>query len=134
AIIIASMPPLPMHQLVAELAPALSGTMKTASLLNGLVAAEIELAAQRQMHRRSILPLSLEDLDLQLQAGRAGVADLPRPKKISLGKAVQVVTDAFTDGLILLFVNEHRCRGLDEVVTISPDTRVMIVRRTMLTG
>lgn len=123
-----------MHHPLAEVAPELSGKVTVAALLASLTAAEMANSLQRQHSRRSILPLGLEAMERQLQAGRAGVADLPKPGRIDPGRAVQVVTDAFVDGLILLFVDERRYTRLDESVEVKPESRVMIVRRTMLTG
>ena len=123
-----------MQHAIADVAPGLSGKVTVASLLARLVAFEMDTSMQRQQRRRTILPLSLEALARQLQAGRAGVAELPKPGRIDPRRAVQVVTDAFSDGLILLFVDERRCTRLDESVEVKPETRVTIVRRTMLTG
>lgn len=122
------------HRLLSALVPAVAGIHTVSDLLLRLAHAEVSLASRRQRQRRSILPVGLQELDEQLQAGRAGVADLPSPKRIDPAKAIQVVTDAFTDGLILLFVDERRCMRLDEPVEISPETRVLILRLTMLTG
>lgn len=119
---------------MADVAPGLSGSVTVASLLQRLVAVEIGHAVQRQQQRRSILPLTLEELEAQLNVGRAGVTDHPKAKRIDPARAKQVITDAFADGLILLFVDEQRCTRLDESVEVTPETRVMIVRRTMLTG
>jgi len=123
-----------LHHPLADVAPGLSGQVTVASLLARLTTAEMANSAQRQQFRRSILPLSLEALERQLQAGRAGVADLPKLRRIDPSRAIQVVTDAFVDGLILLFVDERRCMRLNEALDVKPETRVMIVRRTMLTG
>lgn len=119
---------------IADFVPDLSGKMTVARLLHHLVVAEIGNSNQRHQQRRSIIPLTLAELNSQLDAGRAGSADVPLPKIINSIKAVQVVTDAFTDGLILLFVDEHRCMRLDEVIEVGPETQMMLVRRTMLTG
>ena len=119
---------------LADLVGDCSGIPTVRELLHRLVHAEVAQASERQLKRRSILPLTLEELDRMLLEGRAGSADLPIPRLMEPNQAVQVVYDAFTDGLILIFVDERRCMLLDEAIEANAETRVMILRRTMLTG
>jgi hypothetical protein len=117
-----------------ELVPTIGGINTVADLLRRLVAVEIELTSQILSERRSILPLGLEELEEQLLAGRAGVADLPLRNRTDTTRAINLVTNAFTDGLILLFVDERRCLKLDDALDVNSQTRVMLIRRSMLTG
>lgn len=128
------MPTSAFHRPLADLVTDCSGISTVRELLHRLVHAEVAQASERQLKRRSILPFTLEELEQMLLGGRAGSADLPAPRMMGPNRAIQVVTDVFTDGLILLFVDERRCMHLDESVEVKPETRVMIVRRTMLTG
>ena len=114
--------------------PDLKGDVTVAELLSRLAWDEVQQASLRQQKRRSIFPMTVEELDLQLKSGRAGVSDHPIPKRMDAVRAGQAVASAFSGGLILLFVDEQRCISLDENITISAETNVMIVRRTMLTG
>jgi len=122
------------HRPLAEFIADCGGILSVRELLRRLVFAEIELAGESQRKRRSMFPFALEELDQMLVEGRAGSADLPKPRKFSSEQAAQVVYDAFSDRLILLFVDERRCTGLDEAIEVGAETRVMILRRTMLTG
>jgi hypothetical protein len=127
--------PVPAFQTqLADLVGNCSGISTVRELLYRLIHAEMAQAPGRQLKRRSILPLTLEELDRMLLEGRAGSADLPVSKIMGPNRAAQVVCDAFSDGLILLFVDEQRCMRLDETIEAGPKTQVMIVRRTMLTG
>ena len=128
------MPTSAFHRPLADLVADCSGTSTVRELLHRLVHAEVAQASERQLKRRSILPFTLEELEQILLEGRAGSADLPAPRMMGPNRAAQVVYDAFIDGLILLFVDERRCMRLDEAITAGPETRVMILRRTMLTG
>ncbi len=119
---------------ISTFAPDVAGNVTVTSLLHHLVLAEIRNSSRRQQERRSIIPLTLAELEARLESGRAGSADLPPAKGIHPIKAVQAVTDAFADGLILLFVDECRCMRLDETIEVGPETQAMLVRRTMLTG
>jgi len=129
-----NMPASAIHRPLTDLVADCSGICTVRELLHRLVHTEVAQASERQLKRRSILPLTLEELDRLLLEGRAGSADLHIPRMMGPNQAVQVVYDAFTDGLILLFVDERRCMLLDEAIEANAETRVMILRRTMLTG
>jgi hypothetical protein len=122
------------HRPLSELITDCDGITTVRELLYRLVRAEIERASDRQLKRSAILPISLEELERMLVEGRAGSAELPKPARVDSKSAIEVILDAFMDGLILLFVDEHRCTRLNQSVEAKPETRVMIVRRTMLTG
>ena len=123
-----------MSRPLKSIIPDLDGDVTVAELLSRLAWAEVKAASLRQQKRRGIFPMTVEELDLQLKLGRAGVSDHPIPKRMDAVRAGQAVASAFSDGLILLFVVEQRCISLDENITVSAETNVMIVRRTMLTG
>ena len=122
------------HRPLAELIADCDGITTVRELLHRLVHAEMAQASERWSERRSILPLSLEELERLLGLGRAGSADLPIPQKIDSYRAFEVVMDAFKDGLILLYVDERRCMRLDESLEAGAGSKVMLIRRTMLTG
>lgn len=122
------------HRPLAELVAECDGITTVRELLDRLVGAEIERASHRQLKRSAILPISLEELERMLVKGRAGSAELPKPARVDSKSALEVVLDAFTDGLILLFVDERRCLSLDEALEARAETKVMLVRRRMLTG
>lgn len=128
------MTPATFYRSLGQLVADCSGIFTVRELLHRLVLAEIRHASERRLHRYAILQIPLEELEQSLGKGRAGSADLPALRKIDPDRAFEVVLDAFTDGLILLFIDERRCMHLDETVQATAETKVMLVRRTMLTG
>ena len=104
------------------------------TLLRRLVIVECATYEERQKERRCVVSISLADLISRLAKGRAGVAELPAAGRVAAEAAIDAVLTAFTDGLILLFIDGRRCADLQEKLQITPETRMMLAHRVMLRG
>lgn len=119
---------------LGEFLPGCRECLSAETFLRRLTADECAAYEGRQAKRRATLPLTLREIEEQLAQGRGGVPDRPPAKRTQVEAATDAVLDAFRDGLILLFVDGRRCTDLEAALDVTPETRVMIVRKAMLRG
>jgi len=73
--------------------------------------------------------LDLPELREAVKGGevRFGSRDLP-PPKVELAVASRAAAEAVKDGAVLMFVDDHLIKDLDETVEVSDESRVRFLR------
>ncbi|MDX2065121.1 MAG: hypothetical protein SFX74_05205 [Fimbriimonadaceae bacterium] len=91
----------------------------------------------RDFHRReSDRPLALLTSEAIAEGLWTGKFGSPREdgQRVQVDVAVANALQAFEDKLYLLFVDDVEKRSLDELVNLQPDTRLVLIRLTALSG
>ncbi|MHB1132337.1 MAG: hypothetical protein ACYC4L_08120 [Chloroflexota bacterium] len=98
------------------------------------VLAEVE-RRQRQREGQGPLPLSLRYLtDEDLAWARGGAVQQPRPRQISAAAETERALTAFEERRFFVLVNGARVADLDEMLTLTPETKLQFVRILPLVG
>ncbi len=112
--------------------------LKLRDLIAHVVAKEVANFDKRQDEKRLDRVLSAS----QIEAGEARGKISPEgrdpaqkpPGKVDVAAAVAVALEAFVDGLYLVVIDEREYRDLDEIVRLTPDSRLTFIRLTFLAG
>lgn len=78
--------------------------------------------------------LSLEQMEDMAQVGKIGFGIPFGSRQADPDQAVQAAIQAFTDGLVRIFVNDRELESLDGPMELRDGDEVTILRLVMLTG
>lgn len=108
---------------------------RLAELVSHAVRAGIAAYRRRGLGGPAAAWPDLPALDVALAAGavRFGPRDLP-PPEIDEAAAVRAALEAVRDGLVFVFVDGVRRRDPDEVLALTPESRVRYVKLAALRG
>jgi len=98
---------------------------------------DAELSAYHQRHRATAPPLWLDlpSLRKALDRGKVyfGNPDVPLPE-IDEAFAWRAASEAFQDGIVLMFVDGKRIGLLHEILTLTPVSTVRYIKLSALSG
>ena len=108
---------------------------KAGDIIHHSVASEIAAYRVRQAGNPPCVWLDLPQLKKMLEAGKArfGAPDIAVPE-VSEDAVLRAAKEAFMDQIILMFVDGRQVRELDEVLELTPDSRVRYIKLTALRG
>jgi hypothetical protein len=118
------------------LPPDLHGEATTLrDLLTRLVRTEVCAFRERQQDRGVFRALTAREIETGIERGKVemGGSDVPI-QAVDEEAAVATALQAFEDGLYLVVVDEQQHRRLDSQVYLQPDSRIALVRLTLLAG
>ena len=112
--------------------------LKLRDLIAHVVINELSAFEKRQEARRLDRVLSPKQIETGKARGKISPEGrdpkLPPPPKVDAADAVQTALEAFVDGLYLVVIDEREYRDLDEIVKLTPDSRLTFIRLTFLAG
>lgn len=109
------------------------GQLRLRDLIEHVVRAQVAAYHNRQEHGRFdrvLTATAIEDAASHGKVASAGKA----PQYADVEEAIAAALEAFEDGLYLVVIDDVERRSLDEPVYLSPDSRLMFVRLTFLSG
>lgn len=108
---------------------------KASEVIRHSVLSEIAAYRSRQSGNPSHLWLDLPELRKMLEAGKVRFGALDHsPIEINEDFAVRAAHEAFVDQIILMFVDDQRITELDEVLVLTPASRVRYIKLNALRG
>ncbi|GGO38839.1 hypothetical protein [Deinococcus humi] len=110
------------------------GPQTLRSLLTTLVHQEVAAYHERQESVGMLRVLTERDLSDGAAMGRISVAPQERSGTVTVKDATQTALQAYGDGLYYVFVDDEQIEGLDQVVTLKPDSTLLFLRLTALAG
>jgi hypothetical protein len=104
-------------------------------LITRLVRTEVCAFRERQEDRAVFRALTASEIESGATRGKVemGGSDVPI-QAVDLEAAVATALQAFEDGLFLVVIDEQQYRTLDSQVFLQPDSRIALVRLTLLAG
>lgn len=111
-----------------------AGTATLRDLLAELVRVELDGYARRRSDDRLLRVLTPADVAGGLSAGRVVSGGRTVPAAPPLDEAVERALTAFRDGLYLVFLDGTEIDDLDTPVSVSPHSRLRLVRLVALAG
>ncbi len=103
-------------------------------LIGIIVTCEVEAYSQRREARRLDRVLSRDAIQRGEQAGKVSPEARPVPPAPPVERAIADAIQAFEDGLFLVLIDEREHRRLDDLIRLSPNSRVVFLRLTFLAG
>jgi hypothetical protein len=110
------------------------GSITLRHLLEILVSHELTAYEQRRASSRTLRVLTPSDIARGAETGRFGREARGVPAAPSLDVALDRATEAFGDGLYLVFLDDTQVEDLDAALTIGSDSRLRLVRLVALAG
>ena len=109
------------------------GPLKLRDLIEHVVVNEVAAFEKRQEARRLDRVLSPRQIDEGETRGRISPegrdAKLPAPKPVDVSSAIQTAIDAFVDGMYLVVIDGQEYRDLDQIVQLTPDSKLTFIIR-----
>jgi hypothetical protein len=104
--------------------------------LRSIIALKVQVEVERANRRRDVqLPLSVRYLtDDELLPGHGGTIGSARRREIDRDAEVARALKAFGDRRYFVVLDGHRLEDLDEVVTLTPATKLQFIRVLPLVG
>jgi hypothetical protein len=111
------------------------GSVSLRDVITRLVVGEVAAFKKRQGQRQLVRVLSTREIEEGAEKGRiaSGGSDVP-PQEVDEDAAVATTLQAFEDGLYLVVIDDHEQRSLDNQVFLQPDSRITLIRLTLLPG
>lgn len=113
------------------------GSRRLRDLLELVVRNEVAAFLKREDARQEARVLSA----LEIESGRiAGKVDMggrepgDEAQTVDVDAAVATALQAFEDGIFLVFLDDEEKRDLDETIFVQPDSLLLFVRLTLLSG
>lgn len=110
------------------------GSHTLASLLTHLVHAEVAAYQERQDRVGMLRVLTEPELDAGHAVGKISVAPQERSGTINPDEATHTALTAFSDGLYYVFVDDQQIEQLSQLLTLRPDSTLLLLRLTALAG
>ena len=114
------------------------GPLKLRDLIEHVVINEVAAFEKRREARlldRVLSPRQIDEGEVRGKISPEGRGSkLPPQKPIDTASAVQTALEAFIDGLYLVVIDEQEYRDLDEIVHLTPDSKLTFIRLTFLAG
>lgn len=111
--------------------------LKLRALIAYVVQNEVALFQQRREARRLDRVLSPRQISRGESRGRVAPEGRPRAKDekpVDSDAAVEAALQAFGDGLYLVVIDGDEYRDLDQIVKLTPDSRLTFIRLIFLAG
>jgi hypothetical protein len=104
-------------------------------LITQLVRTEVGAFKERQEQRHVFRALTSGEIETGVKKGKVemGGSELPL-QAVDEHAAVATALQAFEDGLYLVVIDEKEHKNLDSQVFLQPDTRITLLRLTLLAG
>ncbi|WP_134742007.1 hypothetical protein [Nocardioides sp. 503] len=109
-----------------------NGTLR--ELLSELVRHELAAYEQRRTSSRTLQVLTPADLARGVDTGVYGRENRAVPAPPPEAEAIERAVEAFTDGLVFVFVDGLQVEEIDAPVVVRPDSTLRLVRLVALAG
>lgn len=83
---------------------------------------------------RLLQALTQESIARGLREGRVGPNPREEAQAVDVDQAIGAALMAFEDGLFLLFVDDEEQKRLEEEISLSPESKVTVIKLTALAG
>jgi hypothetical protein len=103
-------------------------------VIEAVVRAEVRAFRRRQHEGRLLQVLSPEQVRAGAARGKIAPGGRELDQQVDEDAAVGAALEAFRDGLYLLLIDGEEQRELDDLVAITPDSRLLFVRLSLLAG
>lgn len=103
-------------------------------LLEHIVRQEVAAFRERQEKRALLEVLTPEEIAERVARGRIVPGGQDLRQEVDEDAAVEAALQAFQDGIYLVILDGRELRGLDEEITLRPDSAVTFLRLTLLAG
>lgn len=94
----------------------------------------VEQYQSRQEKKQVLAALSKRAIEDMAAGGKVSFGLNYGEGKPNISEAIQSANEAFTDGIIVIFIDGVEKEKLQDIIEIKEDTKVTFVRMTMLSG
>ena len=115
-------------------ASANSGEFTLRDLLAHVVTAEVAAFRERQEERKLLKALSASQIAEGVAKGKVEMGGRDAEASVDESAAIATAIEAFTDGLYLVVLDDEEIKSIDQLVRVTPESRITFVRLAMLAG
>ena len=115
-------------------ASATSGEFTLRDLLAHVVTAEVAAFRERQEERKLLKALSASQIAEGVAKGKVEMGGRDAEASVDESAAIATAIEAFTDGLYLVVLDDEEIKSIDQLVRVTPESRITFVRLAMLAG
>jgi hypothetical protein len=103
-------------------------------LLNAIVAQQVQEYNEKPLEQHLLPFLDKGTIEDNAATGKVGFGSIYNEKKAVLADAQEAASQAFEDGMFVLFADEQEHNKLGDIVSLTDNTILTFVRLTFLAG
>jgi len=104
-------------------------------LIKNIVTEQVTAFTKRQRESQLLKVLTQKEIKQGSSSGKitSGGSEVPE-QAIDLNQAISAATDAFNDGLYMVFVDSVQYTVLEDKIPLKEDSTIMFIRLTLIAG